>query len=124
MDDLTEKLQSLLSDPESLQNLASLAAMMTAPQEETESAAEQANETVCDEEQAGGFDFSKLLLLGEIMSQMQQKDKETELLLALKPYLSEERSKRVDRAVKLLRLYTIAMSLKEKGLLSDLADSL
>lgn len=124
MDDLTEKLQSLFSDPESLQNLASLAAMMAEPQEESGSDDEQAAEAVCDEERDGGFDFSKLLLIGEIMGQMQQKDKETELLLALKPYLSEERSKRVDRAVKLLKLYTIAMSLKEKGLLSDLADSL
>lgn len=124
MDDLTEKLQSLLSDPESLKNIAELAAMMGSPQEEAAEDIPQADASSCTDEEGDGFDFSKLLLVGEIMAQMQQKDKETELLLALKPYLSEERSKRVDRAVKLLRLYTIAMQLKEKGLLSDLADSL
>lgn len=124
MDDLTEKLQSLLSDPESLKNISELAAMMSSPQEEATGNAPQSDTSADIDANSDGFDFSKLLLVGEIMAQMQQKDKETELLLALKPYLSEERSKRVDRAVKLLRLYTIAMQLKDKGLLSDLADSL
>ena len=123
MDDLSEKLQSLLTDPESMKNIAQLAAMMN---EDHGAAAEPlANEeTDSCTEPDDGFDFSKLLLVGEIMEQMQQQDDDTRLLLALKPYLSEERSKRVDRAVKLLRLYTIVMSLKEKGLLVDLADSL
>ncbi|MBQ4345891.1 MAG: hypothetical protein IJC75_02015 [Oscillospiraceae bacterium] len=123
MDDLSEKLQSLLTDPESMKNIAQLAAMMN---EDHGAAAEPlANEeTDSCTEPDDGFDFSKLLLVGEIMEQMQQQDDDTRLLLALKPYLSEERSKRVDRAVKLLRLYTIVMSLKEKGLLADLADSL
>ncbi|MBE6848133.1 MAG: hypothetical protein E7503_08435 [Ruminococcus sp.] len=123
MDDLSEKLQSLLTDPESMKNIAQLAAMMN---EDHGAAAEPlANEeTDSCTEPDDGFDFSKLLLVGEIMEQLQQQDDDTRLLLALKPYLSEERSKRVDRAVKLLRLYTIVMSLKEKGLLADLADSL
>jgi len=123
VDDLSEKLQSLLTDPESMKNIAQLAAMMN---EDHGAAAEPlANEeTDSCTEPDDGFDFSKLLLVGEIMEQLQQQDDDTRLLLALKPYLSEERSKRVDRAVKLLRLYTIVMSLKEKGLLADLADSL
>ncbi len=123
MDDLSEKLQSLLSDPESMQNLAELAAMLQGNGEETAHAdSSQADNT--DTVSDNGFDFSKLLLLGEIFSQMQEQDSETQLLLALKPYLSEQRSKRVDRAVKLLRLYSVFLSLKEKGLLNDLTDIL
>lgn len=123
MDDLSEKLQSLLSDPESMQNLAELAAMLQGNGEEASNAdPSQADNT--DAVNDNGFDFSKLLLLGEIFSQMQEQDSETQLLLALKPYLSEQRSKRVDRAVKLLRLYSVFLSLKEKGLLNDLTDIL
>ncbi len=123
MDDLSEKLQSLLSDPESMQNLAELAAMLQGGGGEVSGTdSSQAGNT--DAESDNSFDFSKLLLLGEIFSQMQEQDSETQLLLALKPYLSEQRSKRVDRAVKLLRLYSVFLSLKEKGLLNDLTDAL
>ncbi len=123
MDDLSEKLQSLLSDPESMKNLAELAAMM---QGDPNASQTDDDTQICDadSESDGGFDFSKLMLIGEILAQMQQQDTETQLLLALKPYLSEQRGKRVDRAVKLLRLYTVFLSLKEKGLLNDLADGL
>lgn len=123
MDDLSEKLQSLLSDPESMQNLAELAAMLQGGGGEA-SAEDPPQADSTDADGGNGFDFSKLLLVGEIFSQMQEKDDETQLLLALKPYLSEQRSKRVDRAVKLLRLYSVFLSLKEKGLLNDLADVL
>lgn len=123
MDDLSEKLQSLLSDPESMQNLAELAGMLQGSGEEAANAEpSQADNT--DTASDNCFDFSKLLLLSEIFSQMQEQDSETQLLLALKPYLSEQRSKRVDRAVKLLRLYSVFLSLKEKGLLNDLTDIL
>lgn len=125
MDDLSEKLQSLLSDPESMQNLAELAAMLQGNGEEASHAdPSQADNTDTVSDNDNCFDFSKLLLLGEIFSQMQEQDSETQLLLALKPYLSEQRSKRVDRAVKLLRLYSVFLSLKEKGLLNDLTDIL
>ncbi len=123
MDDVSEKLQSLLSDPESMQNLAELAAMLQGDAEEA-STDNIRQDDGADTDDENGFDFSKLLLMGEIFAQMQEKDNETQLLLALKPYLSEQRSKRVDRAVKLLRLYSVFLSLKEKGLLNDLADAL
>ena len=51
---------------------------------------------------------------------LSQKDKNAELLLALKPHLSEERQKKVDKAVKLLKLIAIWNMAKENGLLSDL----
>ena len=44
----------------------------------------------------------------------------TALLLALRPHVSQERQQRIDRAVKLLRLYTMWSILKESGLLQDL----
>ena len=50
----------------------------------------------------------------------QKNDRRTELLLALKPHLSEERRERVDKAVKILKIVSILPALKEQGLLDIL----
>ena len=50
----------------------------------------------------------------------QQDDKNAALLLALRPHVSEARQQRIDRAVKLLRLYAMWSVLKESGLLQEL----
>ena len=40
-------------------------------------------------------------------------------LLALKPHLREERQKKVEKAVKMLKLLSIWSMLKESGMLKD-----
>lgn len=50
----------------------------------------------------------------------QGEDNRTRLLLALKPILSEERARRVDGAVKLLKLIQLLPLLKETDLFSSL----
>lgn len=128
MDDLTQKLQALLSDPESMRNLAELAEMLR----ETDSPADAPQRTQTAEEscaaadlaadptaEAPPMDFSKLMAVGQALSTVQQ-DKTADLILALKPHLSAERAKRADQAVRLLKLYAVAGVLRENGLLNDL----
>ena len=43
-----------------------------------------------------------------------------ELLLALKPHLKEEKQKKVDKAVKILKLIAVWNIAKESGMLEDL----
>lgn len=50
----------------------------------------------------------------------QGEDNRTRLLLALKPILSEERARRIDGAVKLLKLIQLLPLLKETDLFSSL----
>ena len=117
MDDLTGKIQALLSDPESLRQFSELAEMLRQPEHEQaagESAAEEAAQ------KAEGPDLSKLLAVGQILAQTQQGDDNTAFLLALKPHLSPARQQRVGRAVRLLTLYRAASVLQENGLLSEL----
>jgi hypothetical protein len=64
-------------------------------------------------------DLSKLLAVGQALSAVQQ-DETAELLLALKPHLSEARAKRTDQAVKMLRLWAAAGVLRENGMMQDL----
>lgn len=114
MDDLTQKLQSLLSDPESMRDLKELAAMLHDPPPDEKSAPppESAAENPLP-------DLSKLLAVGQALSQVQQ-DETASLLLALKPHLSAERARRTDKAVRMLRLWAAADVLRENGMLQEL----
>ena len=49
-----------------------------------------------------------------------ENDKNSELLLALKPLLKEERQAKVDKAVKMLKLYSVWTILKDSGMLNDI----
>ena len=115
MDDLTGRLQSLLSDPESMRDLAELAAMLRQSGEDTDGA-----------ESAEGAempDLTKLLAIGQALSGTQQ-DENTALLLALKPHLSAERQVRVGRAVRMLQLWNAVSVLRENGMLEGLLGGL
>ena len=112
MDDLTSKMQELLSDPESMKQISELAAML---KEESNAA-----DPPAAPDAGGGFDPGMLMKLGELMQSRSQPDKNTALLLALKPHLGERRQLRVDKAVKLLRLYSMWRAAQQSGMLHDL----
>ena len=78
-----------------------------------------------EENKSGGFDFSginidMILKLGDIMSSLNSTDKDTELLMALKPYLKEKNQAKMDTAIKLFRLISLLPALKETGMFDNL----
>ena len=111
MDDMTEKIQSLLSDEESMQQIRELAAMFgnssDAPSDSTSPTPDEA------------LPINPAALM-RLMSGLSKNDDNCNLLIALKPLLSEDKQPRVDKAVKLLRLYNIYSELKESGALGNL----
>lgn len=127
MDDMLGKMGAILSDPESLQQLQELAQMLQQDGESDDSQENASSEERdhsdpenSDSRGNGGFDFSMLLRVQELMGAMQNNDDDTKLLLALRPHLKEQRQKKVDQAVKMLKLYAVFSALKENGLLQDL----
>ncbi len=121
MDDLFGKMQSILSNPESMQQIQELAKLFGAGEEqngETAEHPEESSEACAEEESGGGIDLGMLMQLSSLMGSTGQ-DEDTALLLALKPHLKEERQKKVDRALKLMKLMTVWKTLKETGLLKD-----
>ena len=64
-----------------------------------------------------GLDVSKLLALQTIMQQANKQDKNVDLLLALRPLLKEENQAKIDRLIKIFRLFAVYPALKESGLL-------
>ena len=68
----------------------------------------------------GGINIDMILKIGEIMSKMNEQDKNTELLLALKPHLRDENRAKMDTAVKIFRLISLLPYLKDSGLFENL----
>ena len=81
----------------------------------------EANEDKEDDSSKQGIDFdlSKLLMIGQVKSSVFL-SLDTELLLALRPLLKEERQEKVDKAVKILKLLAVWSVLKDSGILSDI----
>ncbi len=123
MDNIADKIQNILSDEESLKQIQALFEALSGNKENSETVQEQAEEECSQESTEEGtlpdFDFSTILKLQGLFSGDGQEDKNTALLMALKPHLSEERKAKADKAIKILHLLNAASILKESGLLND-----
>jgi len=95
------------------EDIASLQAMADAvfgnPQEQYEPAGGEAHRA----DFFSGIDPGMLEKLSRMMGAMGQKDRRSDLILALKPYLSAERRKRADEALQLVRLMELLPLLQE-----------
>ena len=102
MDDLSARISSILNDPDSMAQIRSMAEGMLGGTEK------QKND-------APDIDIGRLLpMIQKINSK--KSDKRCELLMALRPHLSEERQQRVDRAVKILRVIDMLPLLQDSGI--------
>lgn len=68
----------------------------------------------------GGIDLEAIMRMGELMSQMNKQDDSTRLLLALKPHLKPENRRKVDSAMKLMKIMNILPLLRDSGILDGL----
>lgn len=118
MDDISEKLQSMLSDEEGLKKLQSIYEILSESGCKEESTDQSENCECEDTNQAGEFDFSNLLKMQSLFN-ADMDNNSTALINALKPYLSPEKQKKADKAVKLLNILNMYTVLKETGLLND-----
>ena len=133
MQDLMSKLQSVLGDEQSMKQLSEIASALsseTPVQAPANNAQpdfsqllkslnlEQPQQTAQPVQPTGnGLDVSKLLALQTIMQQANRQDKNVDLLLALRPLLKEENQAKIDRLIKIFRLFAMYPALKESGLL-------
>ena len=107
MDDLNEKLNRLLSDPE---GLAKIQAAMTALGGEEATPPPPPELTLPD--------LSGISRLMPLLSGMGQDTEDTRLLYALRPYLCGQRAQWLDEAVRLLKLAHLLPLIQEQGILN------
>ena len=112
MDDLNEKLNRLLSDPEGLAKIQ--AAMSALGGGDTPLPTPPPTSTPAPSS-AGGFDPALLGRLMPLLSGMNGDNEDTRLLEALRPYLHGDRAGRLDDTMQLLRLARLLPLLQEQG---------
>lgn len=107
MDELSEKLGEILNDPASVARIGEMAKSLFGEQEKEREIAPQ-----------GQPDMMKIMSLINKFKNSGSSENER-LLLALRPHLSEPRQKKVDTAVKILKLLELAPLLTDSGLLEN-----
>lgn len=120
MDDLTEKLTSLLQDPkgmEQIKNIAQSFLQQNTPAQPAPAPSAPASAG------GGGLDISPDMLqtvakLSSVFKTQNTEDDNIRFLLALKPLLSEERRTRTDTAMKLMKMMKLLPALTESGIFS------
>ncbi|MCH5354117.1 MAG: hypothetical protein J1E06_11735 [Acutalibacter sp.] len=153
MDDLNQQINQILSDPQSMQQLQSMASALGLGNNQQAAPPPAAPAAPAN----GGIDPSALagmlstlgaanppapapaqpalggitpeLLqtvsrLAPLLSQVNREDDSTRLLQALRPLLSEKRQKKLDEAVKILQMMRLMPLLKDSGLFSGLLSGL
>lgn len=123
MDDLTNQLNSILSDPKSMEMIQNLASSLLGgddskdnktelPSPEPQPASDLPMLSALSNMNSG--EIGLLLKIGNLLRSGQD-DARTRLLLSLKPLLAPERRDRVDKAVKLLKIAELLPLLRESG---------
>lgn len=143
MDDLSQQLQSILSDPQTMGRLQGL--LNSLGKDQGEAPAEPAAPAGPDlsallgalgvgqaskpQESAGGTGLmglnpQALSLMTRLAPLLNREDDATRLLRALRPLLSEGRQKKVDEAIQILQMLRLLPLLKESGVFSGLLSGL
>lgn len=112
MDDLNAKLSSILSDPEAMKEIAALASSLGIDAPGVHKAPEPPPAAPPDQ---GALNMVTSLM--PMLGTLRADDDTTRLLDAIRPFLSEERQKKLDQAKKLIRMMRLMPMLRELNIL-------
>ena len=127
MDNLMENIQKVMSDPESMKQINELAQMLGLSGENTQPPPPKPepefdfkklfSSPESQKNKEDNVDFTKLLQLSKIFESASKPDKNTQLILALKPHLKEETQHKADSLIKIFKLMAVYPLLKESGII-------
>ncbi len=126
MDDLSSKINEILSDPQALSTIKGLGEMLGFEDTSNNTPQPKQNEQNNDNmlsPMLGGISPDMLTLFSKfapLMSSFNKEDDTTRLLLALRPFLSPERKKKLDEASKILKIMKLLPLIKETNILDSL----
>lgn len=119
MDDLSAKLAELLNDPESMNRVRQMAENILGESGGEPPAPDPPTDLSAVGEMLGGGELQSII---SVISKMKSAsdDSRVQLISALRPHLSEERKKRADTAIKILKLLDVLPLIKDSGLMNIL----
>ncbi len=112
MDDLSEKLNQLLSSPEGMAKIKSTMDALSGHLESSPPAPSPPPPAA-----SNGPDLSALTKLLPLLSGMGKENEDTRLLQALRPYLHGERAQRLEETMRLLQLARLLPLLQDQNIL-------
>lgn len=118
MEDLSRKISELLSDPQALEQIRGLTGLLGRSSEKQEQPEHNDAPKTEPDSFSGMPDpnmIGMVMKLAPLLQSAKQEDDSTRLLMALKPFMHEERSKRIDAAIRLLGIMKILPLLKSAG---------
>lgn len=127
MDDIASKITELLNDPEGMQKISSMAnTLMQSNNVNTNNISDiisavntkQNEDNSADNFSIDPMQMGNIMKMMSLIKQQNTDDDNTRLLLALKPHLSDERKKKVDKALSLLKIAKLLPVLKESGIMN------
>lgn len=110
MDDLSEKLGSILSDPAAMKEIAQLASQLGVESPGVH------KEPDPPKKQVSADALGLMSGLMPLMGTLRQDDDTTRLLDAIRPFLSEERREKLDKAKKMLKMMKLLPMLRKLDL--------
>ena len=108
MDDLSEKLNGILSDPEAMRDIAALASQLGMDSPGVHSKPEPQPEP-----EPLGDTAALISSLAPALGSLRQEDEVTRLLEAMRPFLSEERRLKLDKAKRLIKVMKLMPLIKD-----------
>lgn len=106
MSDFEDRLNSILNDPAQMEKITSMAKSLMGGSEPAQEQPEP--QTKKDSGLFESFDPAMLGRLTKVMGGMNQSDDKRALLEAMKPYLSQRRREKLERAMKLAKMIHMA----------------
>lgn len=122
MDDLAQKLTELLDSPEGLEKMKGMAEMLLGSADPAPAPTEPSPPPKAAAPAVTPFpglapnELQTMMRMAKAFQSIPKEDSRTNLLLALKPHLSEPRQAKVDEAIKLLKVVSMMPILREQGL--------
>lgn len=121
MDDLSDKINSLLSDPDSMEKIKNLASMFSASNDGNNDGDDNSEDPPKEHHTQSNdlqIDPEMLFKVQKALSVMKKDDPRIDLLLALRPNMSEMRRQKIDEAIHILRLLSLMPLLRDQGFLN------
>lgn len=122
MDDIASKITELLGDPEGMKRISDIASSLMSSQNTEKKEPENKESSFFSDMQLDPVQMGSIMKIISVLRSQNKDDENTRLLIALKPHLSQERRKKVDKAISLLKIVKILPLLKENGLMNLLGD--
>ncbi len=120
MEDLSRKIGELLGDPQMMEQIKGLAGMLQSsspPHDVPPSAASVSTAAAPPESDMPDANLLGMVMkIAPLLRSFRDEDDSTRLLRSLKPFMHEERAKRIDSAIRLLHIMKLLPVLKGSGI--------